>query len=126
MLRSGYARLTLTWLPTSTIGSGRGAWGRAPCLLCGYSDRCVGRSLPRLDVVECLMRVTYDDEANAAYVELEDDATVGSAVENIVVERPGRGDIVLDFDAEGRLLGVEVIGARELLRTAVLNAANQI
>jgi uncharacterized protein YuzE len=56
------------------------------------------------------MRLTYDDEANAAYLELED-ITEGTAVENVVVERPGRGDIVLDFDADGRLLGVEVIGA---------------
>jgi len=90
------------------------------------ADQCTGCGLPRLDVVECLMRVTYDDEANAAYLELEDDVAEGSAVENVVVERPGRGDIVLDFDADGRLLGVEVIGATKLLHTAVLNAADQI
>jgi uncharacterized protein YuzE len=58
------------------------------------------------------MRVTYDDEANAAYIELEDDVAEGSSVENVLVERPGRGDIVLDFDAHGRSLGVEILGAR--------------
>jgi uncharacterized protein YuzE len=77
-------------------------------------------------MVECVLRVTYDGEANAAHVELEDDVADGTAVENVVVERPGRGDIVLDFDADGRLLGVEVIGATELLRTTVLDTAEQI
>jgi uncharacterized protein YuzE len=77
-----------------------------------------------LGMVECIMRVTYDSEANAAYVELGDDVAGGTAVENVVVERPGRGDIVLDFDADGRLLGVEVIGATQLLRKTVLDTAD--
>jgi uncharacterized protein YuzE len=75
-------------------------------------------------MVECIMRVTYDSEANAAYVELGDDVAGGTAVENVVVERPGQSDIVLDFDADGRLLGVEVIGATQLLRTTVLDTAD--
>ena len=70
------------------------------------------------------MRLTYDDEANAAYLEIEEIAA-GTAVENVVVERPGRGDIVLDFDADGRLLGVEVIGATALLRTTALDTAER-
>jgi uncharacterized protein YuzE len=72
------------------------------------------------------MRVTYDSEANAAYIDIEEDIAEGSAVENVVIERPGRGDIVLDFDAAGHLLGVEVIGAMELLPNAVLAAAERI
>ena len=72
------------------------------------------------------MRVTYDSEANAAHLDIEDDVPKGSAVENVVIERPGRGDIVLDFDADGRLRGVEVIGATELLRTTVLAGADRI
>jgi uncharacterized protein YuzE len=71
------------------------------------------------------MRVTYDSEANAAYFDIEDDVAEGSAVENVVIERPGRGDIVLDFDADGHLLGVEVIGATELLCTTALAAADR-
>jgi uncharacterized protein YuzE len=47
-------------------------------------------------------------------------------VESVVIERSGRGDIVLDFDADGRLLGVEVIGAAELLHATVLDAADPI
>jgi hypothetical protein len=44
-------------------------------------------------------------------------------LENLVIERSGRGDIVLDFDADDRLLRVEVLGATGLLRpTAVATA----
>ncbi|OJF12546.1 hypothetical protein BG844_20100 [Couchioplanes caeruleus subsp. caeruleus] len=70
------------------------------------------------------MRMSYDSEANAAYLAIEQDIPSGSATENVVVERPGQGDIVLDFDSDGRLLGVEVIGARELLSAAVLTTAD--
>ncbi len=59
------------------------------------------------------MRVTYDSQANAAYIDIDEDVAEGSVVENVVIERPGRGDIVLDIDAEGYLLGVEVIGASD-------------
>ncbi|WP_197688074.1 MULTISPECIES: DUF2283 domain-containing protein [unclassified Actinoplanes] len=69
--------------------------------------------------------MTYDSEANAAYLEVDEIAD-GAAVENVVVERPGRGDIVLDFDADGRVLGLEVIGATELLRAPVLDAADRL
>jgi uncharacterized protein YuzE len=57
------------------------------------------------------------------YLAIEDDVADGYAVENVVIERPDRGDIVLDFDADGRLLGVEVIGAAGLLRPAAVAAA---
>ncbi|MBU2664749.1 DUF2283 domain-containing protein [Actinoplanes bogorensis] len=70
------------------------------------------------------MHSTYDAEADAAYFTVaERDAP---ALEQVVVERPGRGDIVLDFDPEGRLLGVEVIGARSLLHPTVLAEAEQL
>ncbi|MFI5931906.1 DUF2283 domain-containing protein [Actinoplanes sp. NPDC051494] len=67
----------------------------------------------------------YDNEADAAYLELEKIAGA-AVVENVVVERPGRGDIVLDFDTGGRLLGVEVIGATALLRPTALDAAERL
>ncbi|WP_378078398.1 DUF2283 domain-containing protein [Actinoplanes sichuanensis] len=69
--------------------------------------------------------MSYDSEANAAYLTIEQKILDGSAIENVVVERPGQGDIVLDFDADGRLLGVEVIGARELLSADVLATADE-
>jgi hypothetical protein len=45
------------------------------------------------NVVECLVRVRYDSEANAAYFEVKQDAAEGSAVENVVIERTDQGDI---------------------------------
>lgn len=72
------------------------------------------------------LRLAYDSEANAAYLQLVDEVAEGAAVENVVIERPGKGDVVLDFDAAGRLLGVELIGAAELLHAAVLDAAERI
>jgi uncharacterized protein YuzE len=69
------------------------------------------------------MHMSYDSEANAAYFTIDQEIPDSSAIENVVVERPGQGDIALDFDADGRLLGVEVIGARELLSADVLATA---
>ncbi|TQS41034.1 DUF2283 domain-containing protein [Cryptosporangium phraense] len=71
------------------------------------------------------MRVTVDLEADAAYVEIADDVKDGEAVEQVVIDRPGRGDVVLDFDVDGHLLGVEIIGAAGLLRRSVLVAADR-
>lgn len=76
-------------------------------------------------MLKCPMHMSYDSEANAAYLAIEEDMPNGSATENVVVERVGRGDIVLDFGSDGRLIGVEVIGARELLGAAVLMTADE-
>ncbi|MGO1285432.1 MAG: NUDIX domain-containing protein [Brevibacterium yomogidense] len=62
---------------------------------------------------------TFDAQADAAYFPLVSHIGHGEAVENTVIERPG-GTIILDFDADGRLLGVEVVGARTLLRDSTL------
>ncbi|WP_305789435.1 DUF2283 domain-containing protein [Symbioplanes lichenis] len=69
------------------------------------------------------MRVTLDAEADAAYVELA--AAEHRSVENVTVERPD-GMIVLDFDAGGRLLGVEVLGAQLLLPEEALAGADPL
>lgn len=72
------------------------------------------------------MRMTFDPDADAAYIYVADEIAAGAAVENLVVERDGHGDIVLDFNAEGRLLGVEVIGARRLLGEPALSTAQRL
>jgi uncharacterized protein YuzE len=63
--------------------------------------------------------------ADAAYVHLVDEMADGAAVENVVVEREGKGDIVLDFDSNGHLLGIEIIGAGDLVAAHVLAAATR-
>jgi len=43
-----------------------------------------------------------------------------------VHEIEGAGEIVLDFDKKGRLLSIEVVGARSLLKPGTLARANCI
>ncbi len=66
------------------------------------------------------LRVTLDPNADAAYAYLTD-VPAGAAVTHRVVGVAARGDVVLDFDREGRLLGVELIGASSVLPVDLLN-----
>ncbi|WP_269716489.1 DUF2283 domain-containing protein [Caulobacter sp. NIBR2454] len=50
---------------------------------------------------------TYDPQADAAYLRL----AKGDVVESAEVS-PG---VVLDYDAEGRILGIEIIGASKVV-----------
>jgi hypothetical protein len=50
----------------------------------------------------------------------------GEAVENVVIGRRGKGDIVLDFNEAGTLLGVEIIGALVLAPTELLAEAERL
>ena len=64
------------------------------------------------------MRVTYDEEADAAYITL-----VGrelrpgeAAFQSDMIDTPGdRGTLIADFDIDGRLLGIEVLAASSVL-----------
>lgn len=69
------------------------------------------------------MQATYDTEANAAYVSFQP-IEPGQAVEQVVIGRP-HGYVVLDFDRQGRLIGVEIVGARELLSPQMLAEAER-
>jgi uncharacterized protein YuzE len=61
------------------------------------------------------LRLTWDSEAGAGYLHLTD-IRPGEAVSQRAVENPveGVGEVVLDFDWEGRLLGVEFLDDRLL------------
>jgi uncharacterized protein YuzE len=74
------------------------------------------------------MRVTYDATADAAYVSLVDTIGEGEAATQIhSITTPGdRGEVALDFDADGRLLGIEVLHASAVLPAAVLAGAVRI
>lgn len=65
------------------------------------------------------MRVTYDPDADAAYLYLTDSLAAGAAARQLAVpdENPR---FVLDFDSGDTLLGIEVLGARQALPAAVL------
>jgi uncharacterized protein YuzE len=70
--------------------------------------------------------VTYDRSVDAAYFQIAPDAGPGEAVRQEVFEMEGRGEFILDFDAEGSLLGIEVIGASQLLRRSSLDLARRL
>ncbi len=67
--------------------------------------------------------VTFDPEADAAYVRLAEIAPGQATVQVIVEGVPGPADVVLDFDSAGHLLGIEVIGASAILDPDLLAGA---
>ncbi|PCE13952.1 hypothetical protein AUC47_04700 [Microbacterium sp. SZ1] len=73
------------------------------------------------------MKIRYDSEVDAAYLALGDIAD-GEAIVQIPEIHPpnGRGEIILDFDAQGRVIGVEILAASVLLRPEVLDNAVRI
>lgn len=67
---------------------------------------------------------TYDAEANMAYIYLVEEIGPGEAVRQEIA-----GDdmtAVLDFDAQGRLLGVELFDARSRLHPDLMAIAEKI
>ena len=68
------------------------------------------------------MRMTYDAGANAAMIYLKGRIEPGEAVRQQYITVQG-ADIVLDFDSDDLLLGIEIIGARAILPAGALSAA---
>lgn len=64
------------------------------------------------------MKFSYDKEADAAYVYFVDSIGDGEAVETIELN----DNIVLDFDKDGKLLGMEILSAGKVLGEKVLLA----
>jgi uncharacterized protein YuzE len=70
------------------------------------------------------MRVTYDPSVDAAYMQLVDEIAAGGVAHTYPCDpREVGGTINLDFDAAGRLVGVEVLDASKLLPPEVLESA---
>jgi uncharacterized protein YuzE len=71
------------------------------------------------------MKITYDSIANAAYIYL---SATGEKIERTYTCDPVEIDglIALDFDARGRLVGIEVLDASRKLPETVLKAAEII
>ena len=59
------------------------------------------------------MRVTFDEEADAAYIDIVEDPL--EPLETVSVEAILPSMINLDFDPDGRLVGIEVLDARRRL-----------
>ena len=68
--------------------------------------------------------MTFDGAADAAYIYL-----VPIGFGEVATSVPGEeeaGSVVLDFDRNGRLVGVEVLSARMTLPPAVIEQAERI
>lgn len=75
-----------------------------------------------------IMRITYDGNADAAYIYLIDRIGQGEVAKTSVAGHgsPALNSINLDFDADGRLLGIEVLGAGRALKEETLQGAERI
>jgi uncharacterized protein YuzE len=71
------------------------------------------------------MRVTHDPQANAAYIYLVEIGRGDVAESAPCGSELGAGDVIADFDRSGRLLGIEVLNARETLPPEVLDLAER-
>jgi uncharacterized protein YuzE len=70
------------------------------------------------------VRVTYDGSADAAYIHLAPIKADGVAT---TVSGEGEaGSVNLDFDRDGRLLGIEVLAASRWLPREVIEQAERI
>ena len=65
---------------------------------------------------------TYDSEADAAYVYLEHPVAPGGSVRNPPFDPQDGLMANLDLDAEGRVLGLEILGAGSRLPVSLLRA----
>lgn len=73
------------------------------------------------------MRITYSPSVDAAYIYLQDLIKPCEAKKTYTCNANAvNGMINLDFDSEGRLLGIEVLDASRLLSDAILRHADRI
>jgi uncharacterized protein YuzE len=69
------------------------------------------------------LRIKYDREADAAYVYLCEEIPAGGVAQTVPVDPKAIGGMVnLDLDDGGRIIGLEVLDASELLRPELLPA----
>jgi uncharacterized protein YuzE len=76
--------------------------------------------------VDCPGEATYEAEAKAAYFYLQDDIGLGGVAQTVPVDPLAIGGVVnLDLDREGRLVGLQVLGARSTLPQDVLRVLDE-
>lgn len=72
------------------------------------------------------MRITFDPDADAAYIYIKDELAFGEVKETHLCDVQVQGGaVILGFDKEGRLVGVEILGARQLIPSEVLASAEK-
>jgi uncharacterized protein YuzE len=73
------------------------------------------------------MRITYDPSVDAAYIVIVDPIEPGSSRTQIQIPHSDElhADFILDFDAEGSLLGIEILSASKGLKPETLARATR-
>ena len=72
------------------------------------------------------MRITYDERVDAAYLYLKNEIPPGGVARTYPCDPVEvRGMINLDFDADGFLLGIEVMDASKTLPPELLSEATR-
>lgn len=67
------------------------------------------------------MRLTYDKQIDAAYLHLVDTIGPNQVSKTVPVDpREIDGEINLDFDRDGRLIGIEILAASRFLSRSLL------
>jgi uncharacterized protein YuzE len=67
------------------------------------------------------MDSTFTPHLNVAYLSLTDESRAGMVERSVtLLDTPVNDDIVLDFDSDGRLIGIEFLNAVQSLRPEVL------
>ena len=73
------------------------------------------------------VKVTYDQKANAAYLYLADPQALPRVARMYPCDPVEVGGMInLDFDENGRLIGVEVLAARTKLPQCLLDQAERL
>ncbi|MCD9875435.1 DUF2283 domain-containing protein [Streptomyces guryensis] len=73
------------------------------------------------------IEVTYDRQANAAYISFAEPGSEPAVARMYPCDPVEVGGMInLDFDENGRLVGVEVLAARSKLPQYMLDAADRI
>jgi uncharacterized protein YuzE len=68
------------------------------------------------------MKIKLDKDADAAYIKVVDEVKDGEATKNVMLSE----NIILDFNSEGNLLGIEVLDASKTLNQDLLLEASSI
>jgi len=63
------------------------------------------------------MKMTFDKEADAAYIYVKDEIKKGEVKKTISLNE----DIIIDFDKDEKLIGVEILNASHVLSKNVLD-----
>ncbi len=72
------------------------------------------------------MRMTYDRTADAAYVYLVPHVEPGGVARTYCCDPSEAGQVSLDYNSEGQLVGIEILNARKLIPQEVLKGADEI